>query len=85
MNLDSVVDEINNDMLDPWAELQERAELTPGPLGPFVEKELLKDTDLSLDGAAFEKETGFKYLHDRLTEKEVREVVESYKRMGWWP
>lgn len=85
LNLDSVVDEINNDMLDPWAELQQKAGLTPGPIGPFVEKELLKDTDLSLNGALFEKETGFKYRHETMTEEEVRKVVESYKRMGWWP
>jgi hypothetical protein len=25
-----------------------------------MEKELLKDTDLSMDGSAFEKDTGFK-------------------------
>lgn len=85
LNLDSVVDDLNNEMLDPWAELQQKAGITPGPIGPFVEKELLKDTDLSLDGSLFEKETGFKYRHEQPTEEKIKAVIESYKKMGWWP
>jgi nucleoside-diphosphate-sugar epimerase len=63
LKLDSVVDELNDDTLDPWAELQQDAGITePTPLNPFMEKELLKDNDLSLDGSKFMKETGFKYV-----------------------
>lgn len=51
MNLDSVVDDVNDEVLGPWASLLEDAGITrPGPLTPFMEKELLKDTDLSMDG-----------------------------------
>ena len=50
-----------------------------------MEKELLKDTDLSLDGSAFMKDASFEYNHPRLTKAEVESVIESYKRMGWWP
>ena len=61
LKLDSVVDELNDDTLDPWAELQQEAGITePTPLNPFMEKELLKDNDLSLDGSKFVEETGFK-------------------------
>lgn len=60
LNLEHVVDDVNDETLDPWAELQEKAGISKsGPLSPFMEKELLKDTDLSLDGSFFEKETGF--------------------------
>jgi nucleoside-diphosphate-sugar epimerase len=63
LKLDSVVDELNDDTLDPWAELQQEAGIVePTPLNPFMEKELLKDNDLSLDGKKFEEETGFKYV-----------------------
>jgi hypothetical protein len=56
-----VVDEVNNETLDPWADLQTKAGISSStPLSPFMEKELLKDTALSLDGSLFEKETGFK-------------------------
>ena len=61
MNLDHVVDEVNDETLDPWADLQAKAGISNStPLTPFMEKELLRDTDLSLDGSAFEAETGFK-------------------------
>ncbi|KIX05098.1 uncharacterized protein Z518_05970 [Rhinocladiella mackenziei CBS 650.93] len=87
MNLEHVVDELNEDVLQPWADMLERKNITkPGPLSPFLEKELLKDTDLSLDGSLFEKVVGFTYNRESgLTADGVREMVESYKRMGWWP
>jgi len=54
------VDDLNDETLDPWAELQqESGTKTNTPLSPFTEKELLKDTDLSLDGSALIKATGF--------------------------
>ncbi len=60
LHLDGVVDDVNDENLDPWAELQMQAGITQTtPLSPFMEKELLKDTDLSMDGTKFEKETGF--------------------------
>jgi nucleoside-diphosphate-sugar epimerase len=60
LNLDHVVDEVNDETLDPWADLQQEAGISSStPLSPFMEKELLRDADLSLDGSAFEKETGF--------------------------
>jgi len=83
--LDSVVDDVNDETLDPWAKLQQTAGIKPGPIGPFVEKELLKDTDLSLDGGLFERVTGFRYRRLALGQGEMEEVVESYRRMGWWP
>ncbi|KAI9679981.1 MAG: hypothetical protein M1817_004996 [Caeruleum heppii] len=86
LNLDSVVDDINDEILGPWADLLAEAKIErPGPLSPFMEKEMLKDTDLSMDGARFEKVTGFKYEQDRLTREGVEAMIESYKKMNWWP
>lgn len=60
LNLDYVVDDVNDESLDPWADLQSKAGISQTtPLSPFMERELLKDTDLSLDGSLFERETGF--------------------------
>ncbi|KAF2636205.1 NAD dependent epimerase/dehydratase family protein-like protein [Massarina eburnea CBS 473.64] len=86
LNLNHVVDEVNDETLDPWADLQTQAGISKStPLSPFMEAELLRDTDLSMDGSLFEKETGFKYKHEKLTKEGVEEVIESYKTMGWWP
>ena len=86
LNLESVVDDINDELLGPWADLLAEAGITrPGPLTPFMEKELLKDTDLSMDGSRLEEVVGFVYGKPRLTKELVEEVIESYKAMRWWP
>ncbi len=86
LNLDHVVDDLNEEILQPWADLLAAANITrPGPLSPFMEKELLKDTDLSLDGSRFERIAEFKYEKERIGEEEVRAMIESYRRMNWWP
>ncbi len=86
LNLDHVVDDLNEEILQPWADLLVAAKITrPGPLSPFMEKELLKDTDLSLDGGRFESVCGFAYGRERIGEEEVRAMIESYRRMNWWP
>ncbi|KAK8082747.1 hypothetical protein PG996_001528 [Apiospora saccharicola] len=86
MNMDSVVDDINDELLGPWADLLAEAGITrPGPLTPFMEKELLKDTDLSMDGTRLEKVVGFEYQKPQITKELLEEVIESYKKMKWWP
>lgn len=86
LNLDSVVDDVNDETLGPWAELLTDANITrPGPLTPFMEKELLKDTDLSMDGSRLESLIGFKYERPKVTKELIEEVIESYKTMKWWP
>ncbi|KAI0842951.1 NAD(P)-binding protein [Hypoxylon sp. FL0890] len=86
LNMDSVVDDVNDDVLGPWADLLADAGITrPGPLTPFMEKELLKDTDLSMDGSRLETVVGFQYQKPTITKELVDEVIESYKRMKWWP
>ncbi len=86
LNLDSVVDDVNDETLGPWAELLAEAKITrPGPLSPFMEKELLKDTDLSMDGSRFMKVVGFEYQKPKMTKELLEEVIASYQRMNWWP
>ncbi|KAI9735650.1 MAG: hypothetical protein M1834_001666 [Cirrosporium novae-zelandiae] len=86
LHIDHVVDDINEEVLPVWADLlQKKGIERPGPLTPFMEKELLKETHLCLDGSRFEKVTGFQYKRLEMDEKGLRECVESYERMGWWP
>lgn len=86
LNLESVVDDVNDETLAPWAQLLTDAGITrPGPISPFMEKELLKDTDLSMDGARLETVVGFEYEKPKMTKELLEEVIESYKSMKWWP
>lgn len=87
-NLDSVVDDVNEEILQPWADLlKEKGIKDGGPLSPFMEKELLKDSDLSLNAERARTLLGWGYGEGReaLVEERVREVLESYEKMGWWP
>jgi hypothetical protein len=60
LKLDSVVDELNDDTLDAWADLQTDANTNRNcPLSPFMEKETLKDSELNVDGSLFVKTVGF--------------------------
>ncbi|MCJ1265462.1 hypothetical protein MMC22_005340 [Lobaria immixta] len=87
-NLDSVVDDVNEEILQPWADLLKDKGITkPGPLSPFMEKELLKDCDLCLDAGRAVEVLGWVVAPRReaVGEEAVKEVVDSYERMGWWP
>ncbi|ETS87240.1 hypothetical protein PFICI_01068 [Pestalotiopsis fici W106-1] len=86
LNLDSVVDDVNDQVLGPWADLQADAGITrTSPLTPFMEKELLKDTDLSMDGERLKKVVGFQYEKPRMTKELLEDVIESYRKMKSWP
>lgn len=80
------VDDFNYEAAKVWMKLLADASISrPVPLTPFVEIEMLCETDLSLDGELLERLLGFKYERPVLTVELLEEVVESYKRMKWWP
>lgn len=85
LNLDSVVDDLNEEVLQPWADLLKVKDVAESPLSPFMEKELLKDCDLCLSSAKAVKVLEWRRKVDRLGVEQVREVVESYRTRGWWP
>lgn len=88
LNLDSVVDDVNEEILQPWADMVKKKGLDGGqgsPLTPFMEKELLKDHSLCLDGGKAREVLGWRVQRPRVTEEGIREVLESYERMRWWP
>lgn len=86
LNLGSAVDEENDEVLQPWGDLLNEAGITrPGPINPYLENELVKDDDFSIDGTRFEKVTGFDYKVPEVTEEGLSSIIESYKRLNWWP
>ncbi|KAI5292174.1 hypothetical protein KEM52_006563 [Ascosphaera acerosa] len=86
LNAESVVEDMNEETLTVWADLlQARGIMRPGPITPFLEKEMLKETDMNIDGSLFEEMTGFRYQREQPPEDWIREEIDSYERMGWWP
>ncbi|KAL8944240.1 MAG: hypothetical protein Q9211_000670 [Gyalolechia sp. 1 TL-2023] len=87
-NMESVVDDVNEEILGPWAELLRENGITDsGPLSPFMEKELLRDCDLCLDANKARTVLGWRAGEGKegLSVEGVRRVLDSYRRMGWWP
>ncbi|MCJ1354638.1 MAG: hypothetical protein MMC33_004627 [Icmadophila ericetorum] len=85
-NLENVVDDVNEDVLQPWADLISKKGIArPGPISPFMEKELLTDKDLCMSGERAEKVLGWRPQKEKMSEEDVRGVVASYERIGWWP
>lgn len=86
LNQEEVLDELNEESLQVWSELiQEKGITRPGPISPFLEREILKDSALCVDGSLFEKTTGFTYLKEKPDADWIQAVVNSYERMNWWP
>lgn len=86
MRLNEIVDEMNEEMLQAWAEMLEDKGITrPGPISPFVEVDMLSENDLCIDGSLFEATTGFQLEYPLFSADSIREVIASYERMGWWP
>ena len=83
-----MVDDVNEEILQPWADMLKKKGLDGGqgsPLSPFMEKELLKDSNLCLDGKKARDVLGWKLEREKLTEEGVKEILTSYERMRWWP
>jgi len=59
-NLKEVVEQANENHMNPWYEMLKEAEISHTPLSPYLDEELLLNNSLSVDGTAIEK-TGFKY------------------------
>ena len=81
-----MVDDVNEEMLQPWADLLSEKGITrQGPIGPYMEKELLRDYNLCLNGEKAVRLLGWKAQVAKMDAEGVRKVVESYKRQNWWP
>ena len=86
LNLDDMLDDMNEVSLQEWAELIAKKEIPrPGPISPFIEREVVRDQDMSVDGSLFETTTGWKPTYEKFDANSIREMVDSYKRMNWWP
>ncbi|KAJ3038679.1 hypothetical protein HDV00_000428 [Rhizophlyctis rosea] len=85
LNLESVTEDVNDKHLQPWSELCKAAGVVNTPLTPYLDKELLKDNSLSVDGSKIEKDLGFTYTVPEVTESSLKAVVDDFVVTGIWP
>lgn len=86
-NLDSVAENVNEEMLQPWADLLQKKGINRCPITPFMEMELLRDADLCMSGKKAREVLKWEIPEARkkLDKTSLEGIVKSYERMGWWP
>jgi len=85
MQLTAVAEEANDKHVPGWTKLCQKHKILNTPLSPYIDKELLSNNNLSVDGSKFIKELDFKYSHPKLTKELVQAVVESFVAQGIFP
>ncbi|KAJ3239239.1 hypothetical protein HDU81_006344 [Chytriomyces hyalinus] len=85
LNLESITEDVNEKHLEPWAQLCKEGGINSTPLTPYLDKELLRDNALNMDGSLIEKKFGFQYLVPQFSEAKVRETIKDFEDIGVWP
>ncbi|CAG8800919.1 33948_t:CDS:2, partial [Racocetra persica] len=86
LNLDNAVEDSNDKHMGPWTTfIRDSKKIKNTPLTPYVDKELLYNNPLSVDGTKITVETGFQYEVPELTDEKLVEMIEDFKVIGWWP
>ena len=85
LNLDSVTEDINDKHLQPWSELCKSKGITNTPLTPYLDKELLYNNSLSVDGTKITKSLGFTYEVPSVTKDLLLEVIKDFIEVKAFP
>lgn len=73
-DMNSVVEEVNDKHMGPWAEACRKDGVENSPLSPYIDQELLYNKHLYLQPGKLSK-TGFTYLYPKLTKTALKEVI----------
>lgn len=84
VNMSSVVEDINDKHMGPWADACQHDNIANTPLTPFIDQELLYNKHLHLDGSKLEQ-LGFRLEHPVVEPSSLRQIVDDYIRMGLFP
>jgi len=79
-----VAETANEKHLAPWSELCKAKNITNTPLTPYLDEELLYDNALSVDGTKIVG-TGFSYQYPEPTVPLIREVIDQFVTLGYFP
>ncbi|KAI8614042.1 hypothetical protein BC830DRAFT_1082246 [Chytriomyces sp. MP71] len=85
LNLESITEDVNEKHLEPWAQLCKEGGILSTPLTPYLDKELLRDNAINMDGSLIEKTFGFVYEVPKFSEAKVREMIKDFEEIGVWP
>lgn len=80
----TVAETANEKHLKPWSDLCKSKGIVNTPLTPYLDEELLYNNAYSIDGNKITK-AGFSYKHPELTEESVRETIDYFINLGYFP
>lgn len=83
--LGSVASDANDKHVPTWTRMCEEQKITNGNISPYIDKELLYNNSLSVDGTAITKELSFKYSVPKLTMEELTKQVQGFEDQGTFP
>lgn len=84
LKLEELVDEANDGHLTPWNQMLKAAGIAATPLNPYLEKELLYNNPLAVDGTKM-KETGFSCSCPSMTAELLLDSIKYWEDMGLFP
>lgn len=84
LKIQAAAETANDNHMNPWADMCKLSNVQHSPLSPYIDKELLYNTSLSVDGSAIEK-TDFTYLHPEISTELVQQSIQYWKDMNLFP
>ncbi|KAF7414596.1 hypothetical protein HZH68_003085 [Vespula germanica] len=84
-DMSSVVEEVNDKHMGPWADACNKDGVENSPLSPYIDQELLYNKHLYLKSGKLSLNTGFTYLYPKLTKESLKEVLDDYVAMKIFP
>ncbi|RZF33221.1 hypothetical protein LSTR_LSTR014026 [Laodelphax striatellus] len=84
VEMSTVVDEVNDKHLAPWAELCALGGVNNTPLSPYIQQELMYEKHLNLDASKLAA-TGFQLAVPRVTKKALQEILDDHIEMNLFP
>jgi len=84
LKLQDAVDTANENHMSPWLEMLKTANINFTPLSPYIDKELLQNIWLNIDGTAIEG-LGFNYTKPKMKQEYLEEEIEYFVNQGIFP
>ena len=80
----TVAEFANEKHLKPWSDLCKAKSISNTPLTPYLDEELLYNNPLAVDGNKITS-TGFSYKHPKMTEAHLRESINYFIELNFFP
>jgi len=79
-----LVEHVNDMHLKPFSDAMKGYGIHDTPLTPYLDEELIKDTETYIDGSAIKK-LGFSYDHKELNAATIKEVLQDFVAKKFFP